>query len=102
MLPLLCGKKYFSVVDTNKGDWHIELDHEYSMLCTFHTPIGRYRSKRLPFGVIVSQDIFQRKLDVIYRNIPTGITVIADDIIIFGSTQEEHDQAFVNMLEPSR
>ena len=26
-----------SVVDTAKGYWHIELDHESGPLCTFHT-----------------------------------------------------------------
>ena len=95
------GKSYFSVVDTTKGYWHVELDHESSLMCTFNTPFGRYRFKRLPFGINVSQDIFQRKLDDIYKKIP-NVTGIADDIIVFGSTEEEHDQAFVNMLEATR
>ena len=57
--------------------------------------------KRLPFGIVVSQDIFQRKLDNIYKNMPY-VTGIADDIIAFGSTEDEHDQAFVNKLEATR
>jgi len=59
--------------------------------------------QRLPFGVVVSQDIFQRKLDDIYRKIP-NVTGLADDIIVFGSTEleEEHDQAFVSILEATR
>ncbi|KAL9977016.1 hypothetical protein ACROYT_G014376 [Oculina patagonica] len=101
ILPSLHGKNYFSVVDTTKGYWHVELDHESSFLCTFNTPFGRYRFKRLPFGIVVSQDIFQRMLDNIYKNIP-NVTGIADNIIVFGSTEEEHDQAFVNMLEATR
>ena len=101
ILPSLHNKNYFSVVDTTKGYWHVELDHESSLLCTFNTPFGRYRFKRLPFGIVVSQDIFQRKLDDIYKNIP-NVTGIADDIIVFGSTEEEHDRAFVNMLEATR
>ena len=101
ILPLLHGKKYFSVVDTTKGYWHVELDYDSSLLCTFNTPFGRYRFKRLPFGIVVSQDIFQRKLDDVYKNIP-NVTGIADDIIVFGSTEKEHDQAFVNMLEATR
>ena len=101
ILPSLHGKNYFSVVDTTKGYWYVELDHESSLLCTFNTPFGRYRFKRLPFGIVVSQDIFQRKLDDIYKKIP-NVTGIADDIIVFGSTEEEHDQAFVNMLEATR
>ena len=99
ILPLLHGKKYFSLVDTTKGYWHVELDYDSSLLCTFNTPFGRYRFKRLPFGIVVSQDIFQRKLDDVYKNMP-NVTGIADDIIVFGSTEKEHDQAFVNMLEP--
>ena len=101
ILPLLHGKKYFSVVDTTKGYWHVELDYDSSLLCTFNTPFGRYRFKRLPFGIVVSQDIFQRKLDDVYKNMP-NVTGIADDIIVFGSTEKEHDQAFVNMLEATR
>ena len=96
ILPLLHGKNYFSVVDTAKGYWHVELDHESSLLCTFNTPFGRYRFKRLPFVIV-----FQQKLDDIYKKIP-NVTGIADDIIVFGLTEEEHDQAFVNMLEATR
>ena len=101
VLPQLFGKKFKTVIDTKKGYFHVPLDEESSYLCTFNTPFGRYRFKRLPFGVIVSQDIFQRKLDEVYRNIP-GVTGIADDIIISGSTEEEHDEALIKMLEASR
>lgn len=36
-----------------------------------------------------------------YKDIP-NVTSIADDIIIAGSTQQEHDQAFMSMLEATR
>ena len=101
LLPQLCGKKFFSVVDTKKGYWHVALDHESSLLCTFNTPFGRYRFKRLPFGVKLSQDIFQRKLDEVYKDIP-NVMGIADDIVVCGSTESEHDQAFYKMLEATR
>ena len=42
--------------------------------------------RRLPIGIVVSQDIFQRRLDDIYRNIPNVIGII-DGIIVFGSTR---------------
>jgi len=51
--------------------------------------------------VNVSQDVFQRKLDEVYKDLP-NVTGIVDDIIIAGSTQQEHDQAFLNMLEATR
>ena len=101
LLPQLHGKKFFSVVDTKKGYWHVALDHESSLLCTFNTPFGRYRFKRLPFGVKLSQDIFQRTLDEVYRGI-TNVMGIADDIVVRGSTAAEHDQAFCEILKATR
>ena len=86
------------MVDTKKGYWHVALDHESSLLCTFNTPFGRYRFRRLPFGITLSQDIFQRKLDEVYRGIP-NVMGIADDIVVCGSTKAEHDQAFRKLLK---
>ena len=101
ILPKLHGKKYFSVVDTKKGYWHVELDEESSMLCMFNTPFGRYKFNRLPFVVRVSQDVFQKKLDAEYEGIP-NVTGIADDIIVSGATAEEHDKALIAMLKASQ
>ena len=47
----LHGTKVFTVLDVSKGFWHIELDEPSSILTTFHTPFGRYRWKRMPFGI---------------------------------------------------
>lgn len=101
ILPKLHGKKYFSIIDTKKGYWHQELDYESSLLCTFNSPFGRYKFNCLPFGLVVSQDVFQRKLDSIFQGIP-NVSGIADDIIIFGATPEEHDRAFVQVMEAAR
>ena len=98
---MLHGATKISAGDANKGYWHIELDYESSLLCTFNIPFGRFRPKRLPLRVKVSQDIFQRKLDEILRDIP-NVAGIADDILVFGSPDIEHDQAFINILETCR
>ena len=101
LLPGLHNKKYFSVVDTKKGYWHVELDDESRQLTAFNTPFGRYMFNRLPFGLMMSQDVFQPRLDAAYQGI-ANVTGIADDIIVAGSTIEEHDRALVEMLEASR
>ena len=100
ILPQL-HKSFFSVVDSKKGYWHIELDEESSLLCTFITLFGRFKFNRLPFGIKVSQDVFQRKLDKAYQCIDK-VCGIADDIITAGETLQEHDTAMVRMLEASR
>ena len=52
-------------------------------------------------GSIVAQDMFQRKLDTIFLNVP-GVTGIVDDIIIYGKTDLEHDKHLINFLEVCR
>ena len=101
ILPLLHGSKKISAGDTNKGYYHVELDYESSLLCTFNTPFGRFRPTRLPFGVKIAQDIFQRRLDEILKDVPNAAG-IADDILVFGADDIEHDQSFINMLETCR
>ena len=101
ILPFLHGKKIFTIIDTNKGYWHEELDYESSLLCTFNTPFWRYRFKRLPFGLVISQDVFQQKLDSIFNSI-RNVSGIADDLIVAGATEEEHDAAFTKLMETAR
>ena len=47
----LHGAKVFSLLDIRSGFWHVKLDEPSSYLTTFNTPFGRYRWKRLPFGI---------------------------------------------------
>ena len=49
----------------------------------------------------VASDIFQKKLDSVYIGFP-GVTGIADDMVIFGRTEQEHDKILILFLETSR
>ena len=62
VLPELTSACKFSVCDLKSGYLHCELDHESSLLTTFGTPFGRFRWLRLPFGLKVSSEIFQKRL----------------------------------------
>ena len=75
--------KYITVVDFCKGYWQVPLDEESSYLTTFNTPFGWYCFTCLPFGINVSGDAFQRKLDTFYNPLPNFIA-IADDLVICG------------------
>ena len=95
------GMTRFTVTDFNKGYWMVELDPESRKYTTMALDIGRFQWTQLPMGSIVAQDMFQRKLDAIFLSIP-GVTGIADDMIIYGRTNQEHDQHLVNFLEVCR
>ena len=97
ILPKLTGAKYFSIVDAKCGYWNIQLDEESSYLTTFNSPFGRYRFRRMPFGLKMSQDVFQLKIDQTFEGCP-GVVGIADDIVISGKTEEEHDANMHSMM----
>ena len=87
----LTGATIFSKLDARSGYWVIELDDESSKLTTFNSPFGRYSFCRLPIGIRLSQDLFQRKMDEILDGLK-GVLNIADDICVFGNDQAEHSQ----------
>lgn len=93
------GAKYFSKLDAKTGYWSVTLDETSQLLTTFHSPVGRFCFQRLPFGLNVSQDIFQQHIDIdtILKQCP-GTTGIADDITVVGSTEEEHDRNLLNLM----
>ncbi|XP_071476746.1 uncharacterized protein [Diadema antillarum] len=100
-LNKLHGAELFSKLDARHGYWSIALDEESSYLTTFNSPFGRYRIKRLPFGIKVAQDKFQEKMDQILEQCP-GTIGIADDIVVFGKNEAEHDKALHNLMTVGR
>ena len=95
------GAKYFSKLDAKAGYWSIILDQPSQLLTTFRTPLGRYCFCRLPFGLSVSQDIFQQRMDTILDQC-TNAVGIADDICVFSKTKEEHNQHLLQLMEVAR
>ena len=75
----------------------MELDEESSYLTTFNSPFGRYRFLRMPFGLKMSQGVFQSKIDQLMEGC-VGTTGIADDMIVYAETEEERDQRLHGLM----
>ena len=81
---------FFTKLDTCHGYWSIILNQDSSLLTTFNNPFGRYCLLQLPFGLICSQDIFQKKMDQILKECQ-GCIRITDNITMHGCTEAVHD-----------
>ena len=70
-----------------------------SYLTTFACPFGRYCYKHLPFAAVPMSDVFQRKIDEIFNDIP-NVFGIADDILVIGYNKDraDHDEAVYSVL----
>ena len=101
IVPDLKGSDFFTKLDLKDGYWHIKLDEESSYLTTFSTPFGKYRFKRLPFGLCVSQDVFQRKVDETCSPCE-GTIGISDDVTLHGKGEKQHDERLHKVMERTR
>jgi hypothetical protein len=84
------GARVFAKIDLTHGFWNLRLDEASSNLCVFASPWGRYRYKRLPFGVSPAPEVFHRVVADVIAGLPNVIHYI-DDILIFAKTRAEHD-----------
>lgn len=84
----LSGKKYFCVLDIKDGFHHMVLDAESSKLCSFSTPFGTYQYLRAPFGLNCITEMFSKRVNQYFGNIP-GVFIYVDDIICSANSIEE-------------
>ena len=94
----LQGMTVFTIVDFKKGYWTVVLHPDSRRLTCMGLPFGRFQWTHLPMGTVVAQDIFQSKLDAIFIGME-GTTGIADDMIIAGKVEMEHDRNFLAFME---
>ena len=85
------GAKIFSKLDAKSGYWSVKLDQDSQLLTTMNSPFRRYCFVRLPFGLSVSQDLFQLKIDQILDQV-NGAVGIADDVAVYDKNEEEHNK----------
>jgi len=93
----LHGAKLFTILDVRNGFWHVSLDEQSSLLTTFHTPFGRYRWTRMPFGICSAPEVFQRRMHELIEGL-CGVEVVADDFVAIGrgdtleEASKDHDK----------
>ena len=98
----LSSMTVFTIGEFKKGYWMVVLHPDSRKLTCMALPFGRFQWTRLPMGTVVAQDIFQSKLDAIFIGMEggmEGVTGIADDMVIAGRDEVEHDRNFLAFME---
>ena len=98
LIAKLTGAKWFSKLDMNKAFHQLELDPESRYITAFQTEDRIKRFKRLSFGINSAPEELQHALRTLLADIPGAIN-IADDILVFGTTQEQHNHSLSQTLE---
>ena len=90
--------KVFSKLDLNHGYHQFCLDPESRKTMTFSTPWGNYRYKRLAFGGVNSQDLFDAEISKVISGTPKALNN-RDDIMIGGRDWDEHNKCLAQLLQ---
>ena len=88
---------YYTKLDMRHAYEQIALHPDCRKYVTINTHRGLFTYKRLPYGVSSAPGIFQRVMDNLVKGIPNTM-VYLDDILITGSTEEEHLTALDQVL----
>ena len=97
-MSMMAGATRFCKIDASSGYWQIALDEESSNLLAFNTPFGRYKFKRLPFGVNCAPEMIDKCIAEITDGLP-GCAHIQDDMLVWGKDKEDHDQDFRAVMD---
>ena len=94
----LSEAKYFSCLDLKNGYHHLKLTDDSKNLTAFTSIFGNYRFKVLPFGLSDAPSIFARVIAKVLKNC-NNCAHFFDDIIVYGTTVNEHNIALDNVLK---
>ncbi|KMQ92700.1 hypothetical protein RF55_7276 [Lasius niger] len=98
ILPQFRNAKYFSKLDVRNAFHQIEITPQSRHITTFITSKGLYRYKRLMFGISCALEIFQKIMENLLITCDGTVNFI-DDIVVFGSNEEQHDKRLTQVLD---
>lgn len=95
----LSGSHWFSVLDLKSGFYQIEMEEADKQKTAFVCPLGFFEFNRMPQGITNAPSTFQRLMErcVGELNLKQAL-VFLDDLIVFSSTLEEHEERLLQVL----
>lgn len=74
------------------------LTEKSSNMIIFTTPFGRFRFKRLPFGIKSAPEVFHKNFSKIFTDIPE-VLIYIDSLIILANKETELNQKYDKLLK---
>ena len=84
------GASWLSKMDYKSRYWQIKMNEESIPLTTLSAPHGHYECTVMSFSLKNAPQIFQRRMDNIFKDLNHCYLVYIDDILIFSKTIEQH------------
>lgn len=98
LIPKFRKAKVFSKLDIKNAFYQVEVKEACRHITTFITSKGLFRYKRLMFGISNAPEHFQKILENMLLPCD-GVVNFIDDILVFGSSEEEHNLRLKHVLD---
>ena len=100
IFPKPNNAQYLYLINTSSVIHNLRLDAQSSCLTMFTGQSSRYRCKLLLYGTALAANIFQRKIDEIFRQLPNALGT-ADDIMVvsYDSDGADNDRTLHTVLQ---
>ena len=103
LFDLLSGARYFSKIDLRTGYWQIRMAPESVPKTAFTSRHGHFEWLVLPMGLTNAPAEFMKMMEDTFREqLNKSVLVFLNDILVFSSTLEEHEQHLRSALERLR
>lgn len=86
-------------MDLKSGYYQVEVEEKDKHKTEFVTPIGFWEFNRMPQGITNAPSTFQRVMEKCVGSMNLKeVLVFLDDLIVFSSTLEEHEDRHMRVL----
>ncbi|GFW16524.1 hypothetical protein TNCV_2351481 [Trichonephila clavipes] len=101
VLDKLGNGKIFTTLDLKNAFFHVDVDEASRKYTAFVTETGQYEFLKVPFGLSISSNYFQRYINYVFRELLRDGTLIIylDDIIIPATDEKEAYKKLARVLE---
>ncbi|GFV99858.1 retrovirus-related Pol polyprotein from transposon 297 [Trichonephila clavipes] len=101
VLDKLGNGKIFTTLDLKNAFFHVDVDEASRKYTAFVTETGQYEFLKVPFGLSISSNYFQRYINYVFRELLRDGTLIIylDDIIIPATDEKEACKKLARVLE---
>ena len=90
--------RFFSKLDCRNGFWAIPVAEHSQNLLSFSTPFGRFRYRRVPFGISSAPEVFTKVMTSLLSGL-NNVMAYVDDVILWAETIQEHDKLLTEVLQ---
>ena len=103
ILSALGKARYYTTADLASGFYQVPLREVDRQKTAFSTPGGHYEFCNMPMGICSAPATFQRLMNTVLSGlVGTKVLLYLDDLVVWGTTLEEHNQKLVEVFDRLR